>query len=202
MCGWEIERKLKAGELRCVVCSTSLELGIDIGSIDRVVLLTSPRGGGAGAAEGGTVGAFAGGDGEGDVCCRRLPADLIESMVTADAMRKRAIGGLRFRLKCLDVLAQHLIGMALQWQRGGIGVEHAFEVVRRSFVLRDWGGRSLRRCCGISRRRSCMRRRGWAAKLFVEETEGGIGLHPLRKSMGGWYAQNVGDDYAGGQVTG
>ncbi len=40
----DIERRLKAGELRAVVCSTSLELGIDIGTIDRVILLNSPQG--------------------------------------------------------------------------------------------------------------------------------------------------------------
>ena len=40
----DIERRLKAGQLRCVVCSTSLELGIDIGTIDRVVLHNSPKG--------------------------------------------------------------------------------------------------------------------------------------------------------------
>jgi ATP-dependent Lhr-like helicase len=39
----EVEEKLKKGDLRCVVSSTSLELGIDIGYIDAVVLLSSPK---------------------------------------------------------------------------------------------------------------------------------------------------------------
>ena len=37
------EQRLKDGNLKCVVCSTSLELGIDIGSIDLVILLGSPK---------------------------------------------------------------------------------------------------------------------------------------------------------------
>ena len=37
------EDRLKRGDLRAVVCSTSLELGIDIGSIDLVVMLSTPR---------------------------------------------------------------------------------------------------------------------------------------------------------------
>jgi Lhr-like helicase len=39
----DIEQKLREGKLKVVVCSTSLELGIDIGFIDLVVLLGSPK---------------------------------------------------------------------------------------------------------------------------------------------------------------
>jgi ATP-dependent Lhr-like helicase len=40
----DVEDRLKRGELRAVVCSTSLELGIDIGAIDLVVMLSTPKG--------------------------------------------------------------------------------------------------------------------------------------------------------------
>jgi ATP-dependent Lhr-like helicase len=40
----EVEDRLKRGELRAVVCSTSLELGIDIGSIELVVMMSTPKG--------------------------------------------------------------------------------------------------------------------------------------------------------------
>src|SRR5205823_5345992 len=40
----EVEDRLKRGELRAVVCSTSLEMGIDIGSIDLVVMVSAPKG--------------------------------------------------------------------------------------------------------------------------------------------------------------
>jgi len=40
----EVEDRLKRGELRAVICSTSLELGIDIGSVDLVVMLATPKG--------------------------------------------------------------------------------------------------------------------------------------------------------------
>ena len=40
----EVEDRLKRGELRAVVCSTSLEMGIDIGSVDLVVMMSTPKG--------------------------------------------------------------------------------------------------------------------------------------------------------------
>src|SRR5450432_3878472 len=40
----EVEDRLKNGELRAVVCSTSLELGIDIGAVDLVVMVATPKG--------------------------------------------------------------------------------------------------------------------------------------------------------------
>jgi ATP-dependent Lhr-like helicase len=40
----EVEDRLKRGELRAVVCSTSLELGIDIGAVELVVMLSTPKG--------------------------------------------------------------------------------------------------------------------------------------------------------------
>ena len=41
---FDIERRLKQGQMKCVVCSTSLELGIDIGAVDLVILYGSPKG--------------------------------------------------------------------------------------------------------------------------------------------------------------
>src|SRR5690606_36488123 len=40
----DVEDRLKRGELRAVVCSTSLELGIDIGSVELVLMLSTPKG--------------------------------------------------------------------------------------------------------------------------------------------------------------
>ena len=50
-----------------------------------------------------------------------VPADLIEALVTAEAMRQRKVDEVRYPRNCLDVLAQHVIGMAVQG--GGEGVD-------------------------------------------------------------------------------
>ena len=127
----EIERRMKAGELRCVVCSTSLELGIDIGTIDRVVLLNNPRGVSRGLQRVGRSGHSLGSVAQGTFV-PTTPADLIEALVTRQAMRERAIGEVRCVENCADVLAQHLIGMAVQAWPGGFDPEEAFSLVRRA----------------------------------------------------------------------
>ena len=111
----EIERRLKAGELRCVVCSTSLELGIDIGSIDRVILLNSPKGIARGLQRVGRSGHQLDGTARGTFV-PTVPADLIEALVTAEAMRKRNVDEVRYPRNCLDVL-----GAACDWDGARAG---------------------------------------------------------------------------------
>ncbi len=205
----EIERRLKAGELRAVVCSTSLELGIDIGTIDQVVLLNSPKGVARGLQRVGRSGHRLDATARGTFI-PTVPADLLESMVTADAMRKRAVDSIRVPRNCLDVLAQHLIGMALQGAPGGMETGAAFAIARRTLpfatltqeqfndVLRYIAAGDLHDSTHVT------------AKLWLEPTEfesameidratgelknwvpAGL-LHPLRKSIAGLYSQNVG----------
>jgi ATP-dependent Lhr-like helicase len=127
----DIERRLKAGELRCVVCSTSLELGIDIGTIDRVVLLNSPKGVARGLQRVGRSGHRLDGTARGTLV-PTVPADLLEAIVTAQAMRQHAVDKVTWPRNCLDVLAQHVIGMTLQENPDGLDIEHAWQVVTRT----------------------------------------------------------------------
>lgn len=102
-----LEAALKAGELPAVVATSSLELGIDMGAIDKVILIESPgsvarglqRAGRAGHAVGATSHA---------VLYPTHNADLLEGSVVAQGMRKGAIETLWARTNALDVLAQQL----------------------------------------------------------------------------------------------
>ena len=191
----EIERRLKAGELRCVVCSTSLELGIDIGTIDRVVLLNSPKGVARGLQRVGRSGHRLDGTARGTMV-PTVPADLIEAMVTAEAMRRRAVDEIRFPRNCLDVLAQHLIGMALQAAPEGVHVDDAFAMVRRSACYADLP----RECFDEVVHHVAVAAEGIAppgAKLRLDDAGR---LHPLSKGIGGLYSQNVGTITQEGQV--
>lgn len=128
-----VEEKLKKGELKCVVSSTSLELGIDIGYIDAVVLLSSPKSVTRLIQRVGRSG-----HNVKDVCKGYLIAvdrdDLVEVSVLAKLALERKLDNIHIPKKPLDVLAQHLVGMSLErkWV-----VDDAFRVIRRSYNYAD-----------------------------------------------------------------
>jgi ATP-dependent Lhr-like helicase len=106
----EIEEMLKAGRIRAIVATSSLELGIDMGTVDLVVLVESP-----GAVSRGLQRVGRAGHGVGQVSVGRLfpkhRGDLLESAVVARLMREGAIEPLRVPANPLDVLAQQIVAM-------------------------------------------------------------------------------------------
>jgi ATP-dependent helicase Lhr and Lhr-like helicase len=150
-----VEDKLKRGDLRCVVCSTSLELGVDIGSIDLVVMLATPKGVAKALQRTGRAGHNLAETSRGLLMATNVN-DVVECAATALLARRRRLEPLRIPPPPLDVLAQHLMSMACH---GEVNVEDAYALVRRSRTHRDLtredfndtldylagGGESLRR---------------------------------------------------------
>ncbi len=130
---FEVEEELKAGKLKCVVSSTSLELGIDIGYIDLVILIGSPKSINRALQRIGRSGHKLH-----EVSVGRIVVvdqdDLVECTVLAKEAMERRLDRIRIPKKPLDVLCQHLVGMAIErkWK-----VEEAFEVVRRAYPYRE-----------------------------------------------------------------
>ena len=169
----EVEEKLKKGDLRCVVSSTSLELGIDIGYIDAVVLLSSPKSVTRLIQRVGRSG-----HNVRDVSKGYLIAvdrdDLIEVTVLAKLAIERKLDNVRIPKKPLDILAQHLVGMSLErrWR-----VDEAYRVIKRSYnyselsmnelvkVLRYLAGRFEEELEGLN----------IYAKIWFDEFEGVFG---------------------------
>jgi len=129
----EVEDRLKRGELRAVVCSSSLELGIDIGYIDAVVLLSSPKSVTRLIQRVGRSGHNVSDVSRGYVIAVDRD-DLIEDTVLAKLAMERKLDRIRIPEKPLDMLAQHIVGMSLEkkW-----GIKDAYRVVRRSFNFRN-----------------------------------------------------------------
>ncbi len=129
----DVEEKLKRGELRCVVSSTSLELGIDIGSVDLVCQIGSPKSVAKGLQRIGRSG-----HSMGQVAKGRLLVfdqdDLVECAVLCRAAHRGNIDRVSIPRDCLDVLAQSLVGMSLErrWE-----LSEALELVRRSYCFQD-----------------------------------------------------------------
>lgn len=128
----DVEERLKRGEIRCVVSSTSLELGIDIGSVDLVCQIGSPKSVAKGLQRIGRSGhSF------GKVAKGRLmvfdPDDLVECAVMCRAAHRSDIDRVGIPENCLDVLSQTVVGMSLDYRWN---VDSAYDVIKGSYCYR------------------------------------------------------------------
>ncbi len=124
----EVEDRLKRGELRAVVCSTSLELGIDIGSVDVVVMLATPKGVSRALQRAGRAGHNIRSVSRGVLMATNV-SDLVEACATVRLARARHLDEIRVPHAPLDVLAQHLVSMGCnrRWTR-----PEAFALIREA----------------------------------------------------------------------
>lgn len=130
---FEIEERLRKGELRVVVSSTSLELGIDIGSIDFVVLLRSPKGSARALQRLGRAGHKLHDNPKGIFVVLDRD-DLVECGVLMKEMVEKKIDKAEIPKNALDVLAQQIYGMAISkiWD-----VEEMLGVIRKSYCYQN-----------------------------------------------------------------
>ena len=129
---FEAENRLKNGELKAVVATASLELGIDIGSIDLVVQLGSPRSIAVALQRIGRSGHWIGAIPEGRLFATTRD-ELLECAALVRAIRSGAIDALTIPTAPLDILAQQLVAAcaADDWD-----VEALFDVVRSAYPYR------------------------------------------------------------------
>ena len=124
----EIEDRLKRGELKGLVCTSSLELGIDMGAVDLVVQVESPRSVASGLQRIGRAGHQVGEASRGRVFPKHR-SDLIEATVVSRQMQRGAIEATHYPRNPLDVLAQQIVAMSAmdEWPVSELGA-----IVRRS----------------------------------------------------------------------
>ncbi len=170
----------------CRNSSTSLELGIDIGYIDLVVQIGSPKSVAKGLQRVGRAGHFLH-----EVSKGRLIVfdrdDLVECTVLVKAAYEGKIDRVQIPKNCLDVLAQHLVGMSVnkKWK-----VDEAYKLIKRSYcyhnlskkdfieVLRYLGGHYVH-----------LEDRGVYRKLWYDEEEGVFGRKRAARMI---YFMNIG----------
>ena len=128
----EVEDRLKNGELRAVVCSTSLEMGIDIGAVDLVVMVATPKGVSRAIQRIGRSGHSLDRNSHGVLVATNIN-DLVEATVTAKLVRERTLDPIKIQEKPYDVVAQHIVGLAAV---SPIKADDAFELVRRAYPFR------------------------------------------------------------------
>jgi ATP-dependent helicase Lhr and Lhr-like helicase len=106
-----VEELLKSGQLPCLVATSSLELGIDMGAVDLVIQVESPKSVSRGLQRVGRAGHSLGEVSRGRIF-PKFRADLLECAVVAKRMREGLIEETTIPQNPLDVLAQHLVSMA------------------------------------------------------------------------------------------
>ena len=105
-----VEELLKAGKIPCLIATSSLELGIDMGAVDLVIQVESPKSVARGLQRIGRSGHTLDSVSKGRIF-PKYRADLLESAVVARAMREGAIEETRIPRNPIDVLAQQVVGI-------------------------------------------------------------------------------------------
>ena len=129
----ETEEKLKKGELKAVVSSTSLELGIDIGYIDLVILINSPKSVSRALQRIGRSGHRLHEKSKGRIIVTDRD-ELVECSVLLKNAKEGKIDNIKIPKDCLDVLSQHIYGMGIEnpWD-----IDYAYDVIRKSYCYND-----------------------------------------------------------------
>src|SRR5581483_11443434 len=113
-----IEEDLKAGRIPCLVATSSLELGIDMGAVDLVIQVESPKSVARGLQRIGP----------------KFRADLLESAVVLQRMRAGAIEETQIPRNPLDVLAQQVVAVCADEE---IEVDELHRLVRGAYPFAD-----------------------------------------------------------------
>jgi ATP-dependent helicase Lhr and Lhr-like helicase len=115
-----VEELLKAGELPCLVATSSLELGIDMGAVDLVLQVESPKSVARGLQRIGRAGHNVGDTSKGRIF-PKFRADLLECAVVTRLMREGRIEPTVVPRNALDVLAQQIVAIAASAEGDGDG---------------------------------------------------------------------------------
>src|SRR6478735_8089185 len=128
-----VEEDLKAGRIPCLVATSSLELGIDMGAVDLVIQVESPKSVARGLQRIGRAGHELNAVSKGRIF-PKFRADLLESAVVARAMRAGEIEETQIPRNPLDVLAQQIVAICADEE---VAVDELHALVRGAYPFAD-----------------------------------------------------------------
>lgn len=168
----KIENALREGKLKVVVSSTSLELGIDIGYIDLVLLLGSPKSVARGLQRIGRSGHQLHDTTKGRIIVLDRD-DLVENAVLLKNAIERKIDKVHIPTNCLDVLAQQVFGMVIsdQWN-----IDALHKLLKQSYCYKNLERKDLMDIIDyLSGKFISLEDRHIYAKVWYDEISGMIG---------------------------
>jgi ATP-dependent helicase Lhr and Lhr-like helicase len=128
----KVEELLKGGELPCLVATSSLELGIDMGAVDLVLQIESPKSVARGLQRIGRAGHGVDQVSRGRIF-PKFRGDLLECAVLARRMREGLIEPTVVPRNALDVLAQQIVAIAVSSEPDGVAVDQLHALVKRTY---------------------------------------------------------------------
>lgn len=128
-----VERRTREGTMRCVVCTSSLDLGVDFSPVDQVIQIGSPKGIARLLQRAGRSGHQPGATSR-VLCVPTHAFELIEYAAARDAATARNLEGRNPIEKPLDLLAQHAVTLALG---EGFDAQTLFDEVRTTHAFRN-----------------------------------------------------------------
>lgn len=144
----ETENRLRSSNTGgIVVCTSSLELGIDIGSIGTVIHYGSPRQVAKMAQRIGRSMHSIGKSARGIIIAKN-PDDELEALAILNRLKKGSIEEQRVHDLPLDVLAHHLVGLALE-SSSGISIEEALSIISKAYPFKDVSIEDVKGCIEI-----------------------------------------------------
>jgi ATP-dependent Lhr-like helicase len=135
---FDAEQRLKHGQLRVLVATASMELGIDVGAVELVVQFASPKSIAAFLQRVGRSGHFVGGTPKG-ILFPLTRDDLVECTALVDSIRRGELDQLVIPDKPLDILAQQIVAElgSMEETEDAVPLDTLWQLVQRSWVYRN-----------------------------------------------------------------
>lgn len=167
----QAEQRLKRGDLRAIVATSSLELGIDVGAVDLVCQIDSPKSIAAAVQRIGRSGHHLGGTPKGRFFALTID-DLLECAAAVRAVRKSQLDEIEIPSGCMDVAAQQIIALATDEEE--IGEGEMLKLLRAvpNFATLDITG--LRRLLSEMAAQLAERIQGANPKIFYDQVNGQV----------------------------
>ncbi len=131
-----VEDQFKEGQLKAIVCTSTLQLGIDIGEVDFCIQYQSPRQVSALIQRVGRAGHTLGEMSEG-VTIPAYGEDALESLVASEMARRKAIEPTLVHMMPLDVLTHQIVGLTLVDEEG-VNANRVYGLVTRAYPYREY----------------------------------------------------------------
>jgi ATP-dependent Lhr-like helicase len=165
------EQRLKRGELKAIVATSSLELGIDVGAVDLVCQVDSPRSISAAIQRIGRSGHMLGGTTKGRFFALTID-DLLECAAVVRAMRNGRLDEVEIPRGCLDVAAQQIVAIAAE--RGEVSEALLLQLLRGAYNFAELDHGMLRRLLKDMTGELPERIRGAQPKIFYDPDSGTV----------------------------